>query len=582
MKSNCGFGAAFGSTFLAAVAVLGACHSVDIKEGLPCSPTDHCPTGYASVSNHCTSVGGDGTAGTGGHGAAGTPGIAGTSGSNGSGGSRPLDGGAGAGSSTAGSAGSDADAGTGAAGSSGDGGQATGGAPGTGGASGTGGAPPPPKVTVTLQRTGQGTITGSGVNCVDASCTTPLDVGATLILQANASSGWHLMQWSGCSTVNATTCTVANVSSATQVTATFVQDDASFVIAKAGNGTGTVTATWAGGGSLNCGTACSASVAPGTTIMLTALPATGTTVTWGAPCSGSSSCLVTVAAGGSMVQATFTLQRFLVTVGISGPSGTGSVISTTAGIDINCGSACSALVEYGMTVQLTASPSATGVFASWTGCTTTAGASCSVNVTAAASVTAAFKVKTGSTCSSPSDCTLGFCVNGVCCSTACNGDCNQSCTTGTGACIPKPARSACGAAFQGPHNVAASAIPDRDVFPICDGQGNCTGPKVRCGPSHGLCTASSTTACCDTQTTPGSTACRSASTCYGVILNCISASDCPVSQLCCVRTALGGEATGYCAASCQNDFEACDPSAPTCSSGGTCTDIQDTGVGFCS
>ncbi len=594
------------SYLLATTAVLltlGACRSLSIMDGsLPCSKEGACPAPYRCVDKVCRSAAGSGGGQAGG---GGLGGMAGSTAAAGSGGSSGVIGAGGTAGSTTGTAGGTAGVAGGTAGAGGGaaggtagaagggtagaaagmtgaaGGGAAGAAAGMTGAAGGGaagaaagmtgaaGQAPPPKVVVTIQRTGQGTVTGTNVSCVDASCPVSIDVGANLTLQANASQGWHLQQWSGCPSVSGTMCTLTNVGAALQVTVTFVQDNATFSIVKAGNGTGTVTATWAGGGSLNCGTACSAAIAPNTVVTLQATTATGSTAQWAAPCSGSGTCMVTVAAGGTMAKATFTLDRYLLTAALGGPTAAGSVLSTTGGVDINCGATCSALVDYGTSVQLVASPSATGVFSAWTGCTSTSGATCTVKIMAAITATAAFKLKTGAACSAPSDCVLGFCLNNVCCGSACNGVCEQTaCAAGSGACAPKPARTACGS-FAGADFMSTMESP-QDVLETCDGAGHCGAPKLKCGTSGSPCALTSSTSCCDVQGDYANLACRPASSCYETILNCGGAADCPLNQVCCLFNDFVLYKS-YCAATCpsvqvcaQGNSQECLQPAATC------------------
>lgn len=71
----------------------------------------------------------------------------------------------------------------------------------------------------------------------------------------------------------------------------------------AGNGSGTVTSSPAG---IDCGNSCSASFASGTTVILTASPASASTFTgWSGACSGMGACVVTMTTN-ELVSATFT------------------------------------------------------------------------------------------------------------------------------------------------------------------------------------------------------------------------------------------------------------------------------------
>jgi uncharacterized protein (DUF2141 family) len=92
---------------------------------------------------------------------------------------------------------------------------------------------------------------------------------------------------------------------AKSVTATFNQAPASnftLTVSKNGTGSGTVTSNPAG---INCGSTCSANFAQGSTVTLSATPASGSSFAgWSGACSGTGSCTVTMDAAKS-VTATF-------------------------------------------------------------------------------------------------------------------------------------------------------------------------------------------------------------------------------------------------------------------------------------
>jgi hypothetical protein len=251
---------------------------------------------------------------------------------------------------------------------------------------------------------------------------------------------------------------------------------------------------------------------------------------------------------------------FLLSVTTSGPSGTGMVLSTTTGVDINCGATCSALVTQGTIVQLVASPSSTGSFSSWTGCTSVDGTACTAIVTGATTVTATFKLKNGSPCAQTSDCATGFCVANVCCTTACDGPCNSSCSTGS--CVRQPARTACGTR-PGPSGAGSGS----DVALICDGLGNCVAPVIECPPPDlggGTTCDLGAMACCNLSfNVPNSRqlTCTNATSCgtpdegdnnHG--FSCSRGADCPLSQICCYQGLSSGGFWAICEA-----LEKCDP-----------------------
>ncbi len=180
-------------------------------------------------------------------------------------------------------------------------------------------------------------------------------------------------------------------------------------------GSGSVTSAPSG---ISCTTNCNTSFAPGTSVSLTATPASGSQfIGWSGACSGSSSPCSVNMANPALVTANFSLPSFALTVS---KSGNGSVTSTPAGID--CGATCSATYTSGSLVNLTATPAAGYLFSGWSGCTSSSGTTCSVTLTAAKTVAATFapstyalnvsKTGNGSVASSPA---------GIDCGTTCSG-----------------------------------------------------------------------------------------------------------------------------------------------------------------
>ena len=155
----------------------------------------------------------------------------------------------------------------------------------------------------------------------------------------------------------------------------------------AGTGTGTVTGT---PGGINCGTTCSATLAPGSTIVLTATPAAGSTFTGWTGCTsvdaqGHCSVVVTSTAN---VTATFAAALTL-TVALDG-AGT---VTSTGQPAIACGggqSACAVNVASGATLTLTATPADGYAFAGWNGAGCSGTEPCTVEVTQSVTVTATF------------------------------------------------------------------------------------------------------------------------------------------------------------------------------------------------
>lgn len=174
------------------------------------------------------------------------------------------------------------------------------------------------------------------------------------------------------------------VESATQHTLT---------VADAGSGSGRVSSSPSG---ISCGSTCSASFNEGTSVTLTATPATGSTFTgWmvdgsSTTCSGTGTCTVTISADHS-VTATFAPITHKLTVARGGTGG-GSVSSSPSGVD--CGSTCAASFNQGTTVTLTATAASGSSFTGWSvdGSTTACPGTgtCQVVMGADHSVTATF------------------------------------------------------------------------------------------------------------------------------------------------------------------------------------------------
>jgi hypothetical protein len=166
-------------------------------------------------------------------------------------------------------------------------------------------------------------------------------------------------------------------------------------VTKTGVGSGTVTSSTSGTVSgnltpINCGSVCSAvftsSAYGGSSVTLTATPATGSVFTsWSGACSGTGACTVTMNNARS-VSATFTLLPETLTVGVSG---SGTVTSSPTGI--SCPGSCSAVFSYGTTVTLSASPASGYLFSGWSGACSGTGV-CAITMNNATSVSATFTV----------------------------------------------------------------------------------------------------------------------------------------------------------------------------------------------
>src|SRR5947199_4272257 len=177
------------------------------------------------------------------------------------------------------------------------------------------------------------------------------------------------------------------MTAAKSVTATFTAQRFTLTVNRAGTGNGTATSS---DGLITCPSTCTATYDSGISVTLTASPASGSTfATWsGCATVSGATCAVTMTAAKS-VTATFTAQRFTLTVN---RAGTGNGTATSSPPGINCGATCSAAYDSGTVVTLAATPAAGSTFSSWSGCNTVSGTICTVTMTAAKSVTATFNV----------------------------------------------------------------------------------------------------------------------------------------------------------------------------------------------
>jgi hypothetical protein len=305
----------------------------------------------------------------------------------------------------------------------------------------------------TLTKAGNGSgnvnISPPGVNC-GAGCneiTGTFTHGTAVMLTPLADPGSIFAGWSGACT--GTGICVVTMIGPKQTTATFVLTR-NLTVSRAGNGSGTVTSN---PGGIACGPSCTAPFADGTVVTLTVAAGTFSTFTgWSGACTGTEACVVTLD-GAKTVTATFTLQTFPLSVGKTG-NGSGTVASSPTGIA--CGGTCSAVINAGTVVTLTALPDASASFTGWSGASTGTGA-CVVVMDGAKAVTATFTLQTfpltvnktgigsGTVASSPGGITCGgtcsanFTVGSVVTLTA-TADAGSSfagwsgACTGTGAC----------------------------------------------------------------------------------------------------------------------------------------------------
>ncbi|MGC9394530.1 MAG: InlB B-repeat-containing protein, partial [Anaerolineae bacterium] len=159
-------------------------------------------------------------------------------------------------------------------------------------------------------------------------------------------------------------------------------------VTKSGSGSGIVTSDPAG--LIDCGATCSAVLAEGTVVTLTATPDAGDTFAgWLGACSGTGDCVITMDEARE-VEAVFASESSPMLIVYKIGTGTGVITSTPPGID--CGDTCSAYFtteSAAIPVTLVATPGPFSEFTGWEGACSGTGP-CYVTVDTSKSVTATF------------------------------------------------------------------------------------------------------------------------------------------------------------------------------------------------
>lgn len=166
------------------------------------------------------------------------------------------------------------------------------------------------------------------------------------------------------------------------------QASVTLIVAKAGNGAGTLTSTPAG---VNCGAVCTLTVSSGTVVTLNGSPAPNNTLTdWGGTCTaGSATCAVTVTAN-QTVTVTFNTSTAtpIVTATTAGTGGGSMTCSTNGGPAGPCGT-----FSWGDQISITANPNGSSFFAGWSGGCSGSASPCTIpQLTADTVVTATFTI----------------------------------------------------------------------------------------------------------------------------------------------------------------------------------------------
>jgi uncharacterized repeat protein (TIGR01451 family) len=184
-------------------------------------------------------------------------------------------------------------------------------------------------LTVTEGGTGTGTVTSApaGISC-PSGCSASFASGTAVTLTATPTNGSVFAGWGAGPCEGTGTCTFT-ITAATAVVANFTAGTATnfiLTVTEAGTGSGNVTSAPLG---INCPDGCSGSFASGTQVTLTETPSEGSVFAgWSGACSGSETCVVTVAAA-TAVTATFNNSSGGVVITI--PSGGSTTATTTPG-----------------------------------------------------------------------------------------------------------------------------------------------------------------------------------------------------------------------------------------------------------
>jgi hypothetical protein len=238
-------------------------------------------------------------------------------------------------------------------------------------------------LTVGFDGSGKGSVGSSppGINCDGSSpCTANFLSGTKVVLSAAAGINSYFSSWSGCDSATGAICNLTMPAGVKTVSATFfpVPPTISLTVALDGNGAGTVVSLPPASG-ISCPPSCLANFSSQGSFSIQATAASGSTFAGWTGCAVTPSpAICTVLPSQSQtIRATFTkvgLSVVKVTV-----SGSGTVASSPVGISCAANaSACSATFPSGTKIVLTASPTAGYQVGSWSGCDSSAGATCTI------------------------------------------------------------------------------------------------------------------------------------------------------------------------------------------------------------
>ena len=245
---------------------------------------------------------------------------------------------------------------------------------------------------ISMLISGSGAVTSSpsGLNCTNTttSCFAPFALNTQVTLTPIAATGYRFSGWGGvCSGTGAC---VVTITESKYVTASFVVIQPPGIIVTI-YGSGTVTSAPTG---INCSTTgaagCSAAFATGTSVQLTATPATGYHFYgWSPACGTTPTCTVSVTEGKTVLAAFAQDQPATLTVHTSG---NGSVTSSPAGISCSntATTGCAATFTTNAQVVMTETPASGYRFYGWSGPCTGTDATCTLSMNESKSLTAVF------------------------------------------------------------------------------------------------------------------------------------------------------------------------------------------------
>ena len=220
------------------------------------------------------------------------------------------------------------------------------------------------KLPLEVTVTGNGSVSSSppGISCGSGTCTHEFKEGKTVTLTAHPAPNNHFVEWSGldagsCASATAPSCEVS-MSAARSLSGEFAPTFHTLAATPTGPGSvsaneGAINGCEEGGGS------CSGPYQEGSTVLLTATPATHYHLTWSG-CSAEPSadeCEVEIGSSDGSVQAAFSINTHSLTVD---HSGLGSV-SANEGAISDCSAAagtCTGVYDEASTIVLTAAPAA--------------------------------------------------------------------------------------------------------------------------------------------------------------------------------------------------------------------------------